>query len=152
MAQSTTAAKLATSYTIKVGSASMGSIQSMTVSESRNITDSFELGHNPPDEPTELIPGVVSKRTISATYIALYTKDVLQAFGGSDAIASLSGQNASFDIVESFKNPSTGQTTSRTYSGCYISDYSSPVDISKGDIRVIQNATIVFRSVSGATA
>lgn len=155
MAQPKTNALLVTSYKIFVTAENsqrheIGQIQSINPSESRDVTDSFVLGSNPPDEPQELIPGVVRTRRLNVTYIAIYTKEFQKAVGrdDQDVVTGLSEQNTPFDIQETVTDPNTNKSKTRIYQGCFIADYSSTRDIARGDIREIQNATVVYKRVS----
>jgi len=151
-----TKAQLVTSYKIFVRAddsqrQEIGQLISLNPSEGRDITDSFVLGNTPPDEPFELIPGVVRNRRLEANYVALYQKEFQQAVArdDQDVVVALSSQNTPFDIEESVTDPNTGQTKTKTYQECFIQDYSSVRDISRGDIREIQRATIVYKRVVG---
>lgn len=154
MAPPKTKALLVTSYKIFVTATDsqrkeVGQLISLSPSESRDVLDSFVLGSNPPDEPDELIPGVTRSRRLSASFVALYVRELQQALGrdDQDVVASLSENNTPFDIQETVTNPNTNQSKTRTYQGCFIADYSSTRDISRGDIREIQTATIVYKRV-----
>lgn len=157
MASPKTQAQLVTSYKIFVRAENsqrheIGQLMSINPSESRDITDSFVLGNNPPDEPFELIPGVVRSRRLEANYVALYQKEFQQAVArdDQDVVAALSQQNTPFDLEESITDPNTGKTKTRTYQQCFIQDYSSVRDITRGDIRELQRATIVYKRVVGS--
>lgn len=156
MAQPLTVTQLVTSYKIFVTASNsqqhqIGTILSMSPSESRDVTDSFVIGSNPPDVPVELIPGVVRTREIRVRAIALYTQELLKVFGtdAQTVIVALSDQNTPFDIQETVLNPSTNQTKTRTYQSCFIQAYDSTRDITGTDIREIQNATIRYRNLIG---
>ncbi len=155
MASPKTQSLLVTSYKIFVTAADsqkreIGQLQSINPSESRDVTDSFVLGNNPPDEPFELIPGVVRSRRLAVTYVSLYTKELQKALGrdDQDVVTTLSENNTPFDIVETVTNPNTSQSKTRIYQGCFIQDYSATRDIGRGDIREIQTATIVYKRVT----
>jgi hypothetical protein len=156
MATSPSAAQLVTSYKLFVTASNsqqhqIGSVISISPSESRTITDSFVIGSNPPDVPVELIAGVVTGRTLSIHGIALYTAELLKVFGtdAQTVIVSLSDQNTPFDIQETVFNPNTGKTKTRTFQGCFIQDFKSERNISGTDIRELQDVTVRYRSVSG---
>lgn len=157
MATPQTNALLVTSYKIFVTAADsqrheIGQLQSLNPTEARDVTDSFVIGSNPPDEPQELIPGVVRTRRLAATYVALYTKELQKALARDDqeVVTALSENNTPFDIIETITDPNTGKSKTRIYQGCYISDYSSTRDIARGDIREIQTATIVYKRVTSS--
>lgn len=154
MALPRTQTQLVTSYKIFVTAQDsqrheIGQIMSINPSESREVTDSFVIGNEPADEPFELIPGVLRTRRLAVTYVTLYTKELQKALGrdGQTVVTSLSDQNTPFDLQETVTNPASGQSKTRTYQGCYISDFGSTRDIGRGDIREIQTATIVYKRV-----
>lgn len=156
MASPKTNSQLVTSYKIFVRAENsqrneIGQLMFINPSESREVTDSFVLGNNPPDEPFELIPGVVRNRTLSVNFVALYQKEFQKAVGrdDQDVVVALSSQNTPFDVEETVTDPTTGKTKTRTYQGCFLSSYSSVRDITRGDIREIQSATIVYKRVVG---
>lgn len=131
----------------------IGQLTHLNPHETRTITDSFVIGNNPPDVPFELIPGVVTTRSLDARYVSLYVLPAQQAFARDDqnVVASLSDQNTPFDIQVTLQNPNTGQTKTLTYQGCYISDYNATRDIAGGDIRILENVTIIYRTTSSTT-
>ena len=160
MALATTQSELVTSYLIYVTAQNsqqhlVGQILSIDPSEGRDITDSFVLGNEPVDEPFELIPGVVNRRQLEVRYVSLYLQP-LQLALQTDAknsspgnAVSLTQQSTPFDIQENVTNPATGQTKTRTYQGCFIENYGATRNIENRDIRVIERATIRYRSLSG---
>ena len=127
----------------------IGQLTHLTPHETRTITDSFVIGNSPPDVPFELIPGVVTTRTLTARYVSLYVMPAQQALArdGQGVVASLSDQNTPFDIQIALLNPNTTQTKTITYQGCYISDYTATQDIAGGDIRILEDVTMVYRTV-----
>lgn len=152
MATPKTSASLVTSYNIYVVAEDsqkhkMGQIQSISPSESRTITDSFVLGNEPPDEPYELIPGVTTNRRLTVRNVALYAKDFSKTIArdDQDIVSALSDQNTPFEVHEVVTNPNDGTAKTRIYSGCFLSDISAERDITRGDIRVIESATIVYK-------
>ena len=156
MASPKTNSQLVTSYKIYVTAEDsqkheIGQLQSINPAETRTITDSFVLGNNPPDEPFELIPGPVTNRRLTVSYVTLYTKELQQVLGrdDQDVVTALSSQNTPFDIVESVTDPTTTLTKTRVYQGCFISDYGATRDITRGDIRIIETAPIVYRRCTG---
>ena len=80
----------------------IGTAISISPSESRNITDSFVIGSNPPDVPAELIPGIVTGRTLSMHAVAIYGTEVMDVFktDAQQFIASLSDQSTPFSVQE----------------------------------------------------
>lgn len=156
MATAVTQTALVTSITLHATAANsqrniIGQINKLTPHETRTITDSFVIGNSPPDIPFELIPGVVTGRTLTATFVSLYVNNALQAFGRDDQaglLASLADQNSPVDIEVSLLNPNTGKTKTTTYSGCYMNDYSPNYDITSNDIRILESCTFTYKQVS----
>ena len=153
--QPRTNAELVTSYKIYVTAQDsqkheMGQIQSISPSQTRDVTDSFVLGNDPPDEPKELIPGVSRNRRLAVNNVALYAKDFSKTIArdDQDIVSSLSDQNTAFDVHEVVTDPNTGKSKTRIYQGCFLSDISKVTDITRGDIRIIESATIVFKKVT----
>jgi len=131
-------------------------------SERREVTPNFVIGHEPPDEPQELIAQVVRDKTLRIERIALFDMPALQAAvnpsktvvsgaGGavnaSAVIATLSDQKVTINVVERITN-SNRQTKTRVYEGCIISDWSATRNMGRGDIRVIETMTLVYRKVT----
>lgn len=153
--QPLTNAELVTSYKIYVTAQDsqkheMGQIQSINPSQTREVTDSFVLGNDPPDVPKELIPGVSKNRRLQVSNIALYARDFNKTIArdDQDIVSSLSDQNTPFDVHEVITNPNDGTSKTRIYQGCYLSDISKVTDITRGDIRIIESATIAFKTVT----
>ena len=159
MAVAQTQTSLVTSITIHATAANsqrniIGQINKITPHETRTITDSFVIGNSPPDIPFELIPGVVTGRTLTATFVSLYVQNALQAFGRDDQtalMASLADQNSPVDIEISLLNPNNGKTKTTTYAGCYMNDYSPNYDITSNDIRILESCTFTYKTVSTTT-
>lgn len=155
MAIARSAAELVVSYKLFVAAQNsqkhvMGQITSIERSERRTVTDSFVIGNDPPDQPFELIPGVSTDRTLRLNNVSLYVKDFKKTIGRDDQaiVSSLADQNTPFDIHEVVTDPNTGKSKTRVYSGCFLSDVGATKDIARGDIRVIETATAVFKTVT----
>lgn len=132
----------------------IGTAVNFNPSERRDMTYNFVIGHNPPDEARDLIPGPVRDATLTVDFVALYKEGVIKAFGqgaGQGLLISIRDQNKPFDVQETVKEPSTNKAKTITYKDCYIADYRAVKDIGRGDIRVIHTATIHFRSISGSS-
>lgn len=155
MAVPKTSQQLATSYKIFVTAADstrreIGMLGNLDPSERRTVTPTFVLGNNPPDEPFELVPDVVRDKTLRAERFALYTKRAMQALGRDDQsiVGALSDQNTPFDISEEITDPNTGKTKTRTYTGCWLSDWAATRNLARGDIRELESVTIMYTRVS----
>lgn len=154
MAVPKTSTKLVTSYKVFVTAEDstrreIGMLGNIDPSERRTVTPTFVIGNEPADEPFELVPDVVRDKTLRVERFALYTKSAMEALGRDDQsiVATLSDQNTPFSISEEITNPATGQTKTRTYDGCWISDYSSVRNLARGDIREMESVTIAYTKV-----
>lgn len=151
MAIPRTKSKLVTSYKLFVTAQDstrreIGMVTTASPSERRTITPTFVIGNNPPDEPFELVPDVVRDKTLRVSRLALYTKTAMEALGrdNQSIVAALSDQNTPFDIAETVTDPNTSKTQTRTYQGCWISDYGSERNMAQGDIRELETVTIMY--------
>jgi len=127
----------------------IGSAINLNPTERRPITYNFVIGNSPPDVARDLIPGTINESSFTVDYVALYRAGVLKAFGGAGEgfLVSLRNQNKPFYVKEVWTNPSDNKTKTITYGGCFIASYSSTRDISRGDIRIMENATINYRTI-----
>lgn len=132
-------------------------------SERRSVTPNFVIGNNPPDEPQEIVPQVVSEKTLRFERIALFDLTVLQAFVNpgkatvtdsngrtvaDPVIATLAGQTVPLKIIERITDPNTSKTKTRTYEGCIVTDWSSTRNMGRGDIREMENVSITYLRVT----
>lgn len=125
----------------------LGQVQSLDLSESRDVTFNYVIGNDPPDEADALIPGVVKNRQVRLKRVRLFSKGLLQAFGRDDQsiLASLADQNTPIDLVATILDPSNGKTKTITFKDGFLSEIASALNI-EGDIREIENATYTFRT------
>ena len=134
-------------------SVDVGLIQSINVSEKREIASHYTLGTGS-EEPTALIPGIVTGRTISMKALAFYKKSILGKFASStdQFMYSLKQQKLPFDIVVTKKRAgSDTESYSITYGGCFFTDFSYDQDISRGgDVVLVENGTAVYQTISAA--
>ena len=161
LAASTTTAGEITKLTTKATTTyEIGSIQSLNVSERRDITPHFSLGGDKSEDPKFLVEGIARTKTLTCNYFALYKQSILQAFGRkavvtttaaiNNPISTLTDQNYPFKIQEIISSPDGTQTKTRTYHECMISDYGATRDIGRGDVRILETATIVYRYVTSS--
>ena len=59
----------------------IGQVQTLDISESRDVTPNFVIGNDPRDEASHLIPGVVRTRQIRLKRVRLFAKSLRKAFG-----------------------------------------------------------------------
>ncbi len=148
-----TKSKLVTSYTIKVtpkdgNIRSIGTLSNINPSERRDVTETFVIGGQYPDEPFEIVPGIVRGKSFRARFIALYTDNVLEAFGRTpniDTLVTLSDQSEPFEVQEVVVNPENNTQKGVIYQGCWLTSYDATRDIAGGDIRVIEDVTVNYR-------
>jgi len=134
-------------------SVEIGVIQSISPSENRDVSSHWTLGGTDPEEPKVLIPGLVTGRTLSVRALALFKNSILNQLGyTTDAfIYSLTQQKYPFDIqVTKLKAGDANQSYCVTYTDCYVSQWNCDQDITRGDVVIAENATIVYRTVTSA--
>ena len=118
--------------------------------ESRDVIYNFVVG-NSTATARDLIPGVIRNSTVTLNTMALYTKNIIAALGAQDAtrwISSIRYQMRPFIIQEIVTHPITKKTRTIQYEGCVISDYDKALNMSGGDIRVLENVTVHYKTVS----
>jgi len=166
-----TRTQLVTSYEMYVTNSDgvrskVGAIQSLNPSEAKDVTPSFEIGTTlggRVGEPYELVPGLVRSKSLNITRLRLYTKNMIQAFGGPVGAETLYEQDTPFDIEENVTvpafnadgtpNPDASKASIKTikiYKDCLISNLGSTRSIAGGDIRETETATVVYRTVQTA--
>ena len=144
----------------------LGSIQKLTIKQSRSTQRCFELG-NP--ECVEVTMGLVESISLSAERMKLQgqSDSALTAISGQQssdniAIQSLLDQSLYFDIVDVLRIPAnapnytpTGKDPSkdgiqevvlRTFRDCCITSYSENLN-SSGDLRIIESVEMECRAV-----
>ena len=126
----------------------IGQVQNLTVAERRDVTPNFVIGNDPPDQASNLIPGVVKTRTATLSRVRLYSQSLKEVFGtdSQTAISSLTYQSSPVDLVATILNPNTNQTKTITWKDGFLSDVDSKLDMN-GDIREIESCTFVYLSV-----
>jgi hypothetical protein len=159
--------QLATSYIIRVKNSAgalvdVGAIQTINPSESRDVTASFEIGTTLGKrigEPFEMVPGLVREKSLTVKRIRLYRANLMEALGAKVGTQTLFEMDTPFEIHESVSTPQFNQdgtpnisapateVVQKIYKDAWISRYDSTRDVSGGDIREIENATIVYGQV-----
>lgn len=162
---------LTTSYQIYVTSATgertqIGGLQSINPSATKEITESYEIGNANGariGEPFELVGGVVRTKTLEVTRLKFYLKNTLEAFGSALGAQELYEQDTNFDINEVLKIPAfkadgtpdpddnkAVYKTVKIYKDCLIERLGSTRNISGGDIRETETATIRYRTATSS--
>lgn len=144
----------------------LGSIQKLSIKQSRSVQRCFELG-NP--ECVEVTMGLVENISLSASRMKLQGQNdsALTAISGQQsadniAIQSLLDQSLYFDIVDVLRIPANQESYTpsglepassgikevvlRTFKDCCITSYDEDLN-SNGDIRIIENISIECRAV-----
>lgn len=146
-------------YVLKVdrgdgnGQVDIGAFQSINPSEEREISESYEIGRSLTGEervgePFEIVPGLVRRKTLEVNRLALWSKEMLQVFGNDD-IVTLQEQSNYFDVYEYRQAPTdTDPVLIRIYKECLVASWGGTRDITRGDIREIQRATIHYTYVA----
>lgn len=148
----------------KAGSTvTIGTAASINPSERRNITYNFVIGNSDPSTARDLIPSPIQSSTIRIDYVALMLKNAAGVFtGASDGTVpsqqyqpTIRHQVYPFDIIETWSDPSRLDSSGKptvvwtvTYGTCYIESYDSTRDIARGDIRVMENVTVHYKTVT----
>lgn len=162
---------LVTSYQIWVTDSTgkrrqIGGIQSISPSASKDVMESFEIGSANGariGEPFELVGGIVRNKQIEVSRLRFYTKNMLEVFGSAIGAQELYEQDTTFDIDEvlkipAFKSDSTPDPddskavtkTIKVYKDCLIASLRSTRNISGGDIRETETATIRYRTATSS--
>lgn len=129
----------------------IGLVQSLNVSESRDVTTHYTLGNM--DEPTALIPGLVTGRTISMEALAFFKQSIIGKFATSDTVGqfmySLKQQTQPFEIhVTKQKAGSTTDFYTIVYGGCFFTNFNYDQSIGKGDVTIVEKASCVYQTVT----
>ncbi len=161
-----TRAKLVTSYTIKAqpydtatgqptgNQYTVGKLSNIDPTERRDVYESYGIGEPIPDEPYELVPGVVRGKALRVSRVCLWVANIMEAFSGrniTDPIETLRKQDEPFVLEEVVVDPNNADNNRvRQYLGCWISEVGSTRNLAGGDIREIETATINYRTVVSA--
>jgi hypothetical protein len=131
----------------------VGAIQSFNPSESRDVTPHFTLGGNA-EIAKAMIPNIVRDKRLEITALAVWKNDLLTALGNNsgDPYFSLIEQTTGFQIQVAKEKADGSASVAITFEDCFVTNISATQDISRGDVTIIQNATVVFRKVTGSYA
>lgn len=134
----------------------VGSIQSITVSQSKDTYRTHELG-NP--ECIEVTQGLINDINLNVNRLKLQTSTILEQFTGQGGIEALYDASLYFDIedvvtipainADGTVNPDKTKATEKVlkvYKDCTISQMSDTYN-STGDIRITETATIQCRKI-----
>ncbi len=124
----------------------IGYIQSITPSQTRNVTPVRHINSIDAGRIVEAAPGPANY-TMNVNGFALYDAQndgsLIQRIGGSvtaQAMKSLEEQSIPFNIVITETHPATGNETKSVYHDCWLTNYSHPVNI--GSALIAETATI----------
>lgn len=134
----------------------IGTLQSITSSQTKDTYRSFELG-NP--ECIEVTQGLVTDINLQINRLRLQTSTLLDQFEGQSGIESLYESSLYFDIedvvtipainTDGTVNPDKRQATEKilkVYKDCTISSYGDTLNAT-GDVRITETATIQCRHI-----
>lgn len=134
----------------------IGSIQSISTTQTKDTYRTFELG-NP--ECIEVTQGLITDISISVNRLRLQTSTLLDQFTGQGGLEALFNASLYFDIedvvtipainTDGTVNPLKTQATEKVlkvYKDCTISNYSDTLNTT-GDIRITETATIQVRKI-----
>jgi len=127
---------------IRVGSTTIGQIQTWAPTQSRTITPAYELRSETSGEVTENIPGNVTGLTIQVSRYDLFTAKMEQVWGTSKALWMLSNQNIPLTVEEKWRNPNM-IVEKFVYEGCWFSQLGRNMQ-AQGDRIVLVNATLAY--------
>ena len=134
----------------------VGSIQSITESQTKDTQRTFELG-NP--ECIEITQGLVTDINLNVNRLRLQTSTLMDQFTGQGGIEALYNCSLYFDVEDVItipainsdgtvdpKKSSATEKILKVYKDCTISSYSTTLNTT-GDIRVSETATIQVRKI-----
>lgn len=121
----------------------VGAIKTFSEKTPRSTTPRYELDADVAGDIVERIPGLVD-RTLNVNRAVLYSSDILQAFGFTDAI-DIIDQNVPFVVVKVERGPENSgvQTKTTMYTGCWFHDLPKSYDMS-GDLLIMQDLEIGY--------
>lgn len=124
-------------------SVKIGSIVTFAEDTPRGTTPRYELDADLAGDIVERIPGLVD-RTLNITRAILYTADLAEAFGFTDA-SDIVEQNIPFIVVKVERAPAgTGIPTRTTvFEGCWFHNLPKSYDLG-GDLKVMQDVQIGY--------
>ena len=134
----------------------VGSIQSISTSQTKDTYRTFELG-NP--ECVEVTQGLITDINLNVTRLRLQESTLMDQFTGQGGIEALFNSSLYFDIedvvtvpainVDGTVDPKKSSATEKVlkvYKDCVISNYSDTLNTT-GDIRITETATIQCRKI-----
>lgn len=124
-------------------SVKVGAVMSFTERSPRTTEPRYELDADLAGDIVERIPRLVD-RTLTINRAVLYSSDMLEAFGYTDA-QDIIDQNIPFVVVKVERAPAGSGTITRTtvYEGCWFHDLPKTYDLS-GDLKVMQDVEIGY--------
>jgi len=134
---------------IRVGSTTIGQIQTWAPNQSRTITPGYQLASTldgiDSGEVTENVPGNITGLTIQVSRYDLFASKMEQVWGTSDSLWMLTKQSNKIEIEEKWSNP-VGGGEKFTYFDCWFSQLGRNLQ-AQGDRIVMVNATLAYARV-----
>jgi len=127
---------------IRVGSTTIGQIQTWAPNQSRTITPAYELRSETSGEVTENVPGNITGLTIQVSRYDLFTSKMEEVWGTSKALWMLSSQLIPLTVEEKWRNPNN-VVEKFVYEGCWFSQLGRNMQ-AQGDRIVLVNATLAY--------
>ena len=127
---------------IRVGSTTIGQIQTWAPTQSRTITPAYELRSESSGEVTENVPGNITGLTIQVSRYDLFTSKMEEVWGTSKALWMLSSQLIPLTVEEKWSNPNN-VVEKFVYEGCWFSQLGRNMQ-AQGDRIVLVNATLAY--------
>ena len=124
-------------------SVKVGAVMSFAERNPRDTKPRYELDADLAGDIVERIPGLVD-RELTINRAVLYSSDILQAFGFTDA-QDIIDQYVPFVVVKVERAPAGAavQTKTTVYEGCWFHDLPKTYDLS-GDLKIMQDVTIGY--------
>ena len=119
----------------------IGAVESFTETITRRSTPRYEIDADQAGEIVERIPELV-ERTLRLTRVVLYSSDILQAVGFTDAY-DLIQQNVPFALMKVEHAPDGSNIPNKTtiYLGCYFHETPKVYNMA-ADLKVLQDVEV----------
>lgn len=128
------------SYTVKANGKQIGTLQRFNPTSTRQVQRLRGIQNNA-GKVIEIVPGTTDD-SITMDKVKLHRESMLGAFGYT--VKSIQDINDTIDIEEIEHHPD-GTTTTMTYAGCWISQYSK--NTTEGTVLVVESMTVQVTQV-----
>ena len=145
-------------FGLKQGVVGIGAVHELSTSQTLQVDEEFEVNKEATGLPIELIPQILTGRTLTLQRYELYRKNIEQVFGNSDTgLLTLCDQAAPLSVRLMFKGPSPSSILGdlvrnpnaavRIYEfqGCYLTQLGKTY--SMANVIVGANATLTWRQL-----